>query len=101
VLLDSDVVKLVLNSSQRSADSRRPGTDDQDIVNARGRLSAAACGHPASDGVDAVAPLIDGVLDQSQPTEFASGYLDLAWLKREAGFQTSTVWQRAQSFPTW
>ena len=59
---NGDVFQLVLDGPQRGADSGRSGTDDQNIVDAghrRNRIGFEAGG----DGIDAVAALIDRVLD--------------------------------------
>src|SRR5260370_1314592 len=59
------------STTERSADSRRPRTHDQHVVYVRGAPYAALGGGFIGNRVDAVAALVDGVLDERQAAQLA------------------------------
>src|ERR1017187_4029058 len=70
VLLEGYVVELVFDGAERGADSRGSGAHDEQVIDPR--LRWLSRGGPAADeSVDAFAPLIDGVLDESEAAEFS------------------------------
>ncbi len=71
VLLERHVAEFPLDRAQRRADPRRTGAHDADVDHARPRAPALDGKQPAADEVDAIAPFVDGILDQREPAELA------------------------------
>src|SRR5437588_484607 len=69
--INSDVVEFFLRGAEASADSRRPCTHDQHVVNVRGTTCAARGYGFLGNVINAVAALVDGVLDERQTAQLA------------------------------